>query len=312
LKILVSGRYAFLADWSEGLLVIDCNDPSHPIKVAGFNNGAWEIDQFYKLIRSPKSQTNDLVIDGDMLYLADGSDGVEILNISNPLQPKLIGNYTQFNQSLEEVVALDVINSVVYAAAMNDGLYLLNVTDPATPQWVGNYSLIFDTYFNYTRVPQVSDVAVNGNQVYIYDSSNLIRLNTTNPQNIVNSSNPIMVGCREDITLTSNYCWISDGSNGVYVYQLDANNSFQLKGQYHPRKICINNIVVDGKIAFCANAYDGLLILDFTASLIWSSDSGNYSTIPSLNGIPSSIFLIIFGSTIIILEMEISKKKLSF
>ena len=66
--ICVSGSYAFVADYDNGLKVIDISDQANPFEVNQFDDGgyAYRID-----------------ISGSYAYVADYDDGLEVLNISD-------------------------------------------------------------------------------------------------------------------------------------------------------------------------------------------------------------------------------------
>jgi hypothetical protein len=60
--VAVAGNYAYLADGSGGLQVLDISDPAHPARVGGYTNGG--------LIGT-------IAVSGNCAYVAGGSAGLQ-------------------------------------------------------------------------------------------------------------------------------------------------------------------------------------------------------------------------------------------
>ena len=74
IDISSDGRYAYLSDFDEGLLVFDISEPSTPVKVGYFKENLEEITH--------------LLVSGDSLYVAAGQGiGLHILDVSDPGTP---------------------------------------------------------------------------------------------------------------------------------------------------------------------------------------------------------------------------------
>jgi hypothetical protein len=56
--------WAFVINWELGLEAIIVSDPARPVKIAAFNDGG---------------RPNGFQIVSDLIYMADGSDGLEII-----------------------------------------------------------------------------------------------------------------------------------------------------------------------------------------------------------------------------------------
>jgi hypothetical protein len=67
---------AFAINWELGLEAIDISDPARPVKIGSFNDGG---------------RPNGFQVVGDLIYMADGSDGLEIIRFkknNNEIQQK--------------------------------------------------------------------------------------------------------------------------------------------------------------------------------------------------------------------------------
>jgi hypothetical protein len=56
--------YALSINWELGLEAIDVRDPTHPVKIGSFHDGG---------------RPNGFQVVSDLIYMADGSDGLEII-----------------------------------------------------------------------------------------------------------------------------------------------------------------------------------------------------------------------------------------
>ena len=74
--VYVSGSYAYVADDSDGLKIVDISDPTTPVKVGEFYDG----EEFLTYARG-------VFISGSYAYVVKGANGVEIIDISDPTAP---------------------------------------------------------------------------------------------------------------------------------------------------------------------------------------------------------------------------------
>ena len=149
---------------------------------------------------------NQVFIEGDYAYVADGEDGMEIFNITDPTNPIEIfqsgngsnygydifvsngyaylasggGGFEIYNVSEPEKAertsflsdpswycyALDVVGDYAYLAANKEGLIIINISDPFNPFVVGQYIPTSYDFFSFI------DVQVIGNYAYI-DGNNI-------------------------------------------------------------------------------------------------------------------------------------------
>ena len=137
-EIALSGDWAYVADNSLGLGVVDISDPAAPELVG--------------TVALPQG-AQDLVVDGDRLYVATGASGVSVLSLEDPAQPELIASV----ETGSSVVSVDVADGLLWATD-HAGLlaFDLSETEPAplafeeTQEWAmhvvadGNRALVAD------------------------------------------------------------------------------------------------------------------------------------------------------------------------
>jgi len=64
-----------------------------------------------------------------LAYVADGSDGLRVVNASDPTNPVEIGSYDTGNCAYGAYV----VDSLAYVADGSDGLRIINASDPTSP-----------------------------------------------------------------------------------------------------------------------------------------------------------------------------------
>jgi hypothetical protein len=149
--VAVAGDYAYLADGSGGLHIINVSDPAAPTEVG---------------LHDTPGNAYSVAVAGDYAYVADGSSGLRIINASEPANPTEVGFYDTAGNAYSVAVAGDY----VYVADGPDGLRIIDVSQPANPTEVGFYGAW-------------GSVAVAGNYAYVADGSGLRIINVSSPAN---------------------------------------------------------------------------------------------------------------------------------
>ncbi|MFM6407060.1 MAG: hypothetical protein ACKPGT_21250, partial [Microcystis sp.] len=157
----VVGNYAYLADWTSGLQIIDISNPTNPIL-----KGNYDTDAAY-----------GVEVVGNYAYVADGSSGLQIIDISNPSNPTFLGNYANFGA----VLGVQVVGN--YAYLVNNGassLQIIDISNPTNPILKGSYDDDYDPAFG---------LQVVGNYAYVADGESGLKI-----IDISNPTNPILKG----------------------------------------------------------------------------------------------------------------------
>lgn len=150
--VAIAGDYAYIADWTNGLVIIDISNTAGPITEGTCN--------------TPGSAFG-VAVAGDYAYVADQSEGLQIIDISNPASPAIVGSYNTSGN------AYDVIlwGNLAYVADGSGGLVIIDISDPLSPSLLGShnhgsevYQILSEGDYLYIR----SDI-VGG--VYIFDVS---------------------------------------------------------------------------------------------------------------------------------------------
>lgn len=179
------------------LEVLDVSAPEVIVSLAG--------------IETP-SVVNDIVISGDLAYVANGFGGLGVYDLSKPTEPREIGRC-----ELEGYTAgVEVEGALAYVAA-GIRLVTIDVSDPARPIVLGSY----ETH------NRAVDVAVKGGYAYLAILSQGFEvLDVTDP------SNPFKVAdCQcstlkdpAEIVMDGDYLYWADKADGFLIY--DVHNAF--------------------------------------------------------------------------------------
>ena len=119
---------------------------------------------------------------GNYAYVSDTNTAheLEVINVSNPAAPAIVGTYNSTVMSGANAVA--VVGTKVYLIG---GTYLqiIDVTNPAAPALLGAYNLGAGSTAN--------EIAVNGSYAYVATSNNATELMIVN---ISNPASPTLAG----------------------------------------------------------------------------------------------------------------------
>ena len=228
----VVGDLAYIANSTEGFVIADISDPETPVFVVNENTANYDesgvssvtssiaisgnyafttIDNIGKLIvfdiLNPDSPapvglqldigtfTYKQVVYDNYLYLV-GSDGLEIINIQDPLNIVHEGIIYLYASDLE------IENDIGYLSSINGGIYVLDFSDKITPAIIsevdglGSASAI-------TVVNQIAYVANKFGFIGVYDVTDL--------------SNPVYItqykvnGLVNDVSVSNDYIFVTNG-----------------------------------------------------------------------------------------------------
>ncbi|NLF43713.1 MAG: hypothetical protein GX587_13545, partial [Bacteroidales bacterium] len=106
-------------------LFTGCGKPNDPEGIG--NSGGYET--VAKL--STPGFAQDVVIDGDYAYLAQGEGGLLIVNIQNPNNPTIVSQLTENVRGYSDKISKR--DTSIYLAAGSFGITIINVANPEEP-----------------------------------------------------------------------------------------------------------------------------------------------------------------------------------
>jgi hypothetical protein len=266
-EVFISDNYAYLADGSGGVAIIDITDPHAPALhnryytttaygiyvsgayayVADGDNGLTIIssnpDNPYYIWEYQTTGVSQKVIIRDNYAFLSDQQRMAIIDISDPGNPVEVGAFL----TMAESVALR--GDTAFVACGGYGLSIVDITNMAHPVMIGNYPMPpWSTYGQ--------DVELLGDYAYLADRGDLLAINISNPMN------PVVTGtyhCAAWSTfIVGTYCYVADYPNALDIINISDPLNPILSGQY----------IAEGgseKIAVSGNyAYVGGEILDIS------------------------------------------------
>ena len=154
-------------------------------------------------------QASHVTIDGNFAYVADGTTGLSIFNISNPT--------TQFQTgwfgTAGTVVNVAVSGSTIYLADDLGGIYIVSSSGGGDPTQLG-----------YINTPgRAKDLEVVGNTLYVANSGGLIAIDVTDSSAPAILGSVLDQGQGEAIAVNGNFAYvIVNGTFNGWTARLDA------------------------------------------------------------------------------------------
>jgi len=284
-SVSVSGDYAYVADGSAGLSIVDISDVPETgsvltyTKAGSFTN---EVDFSYNVF-----------IDGATLYLASGESGLNRLNVSDPVNPALLnrlespisgddvcvsGDYTYmldrkrglrvfyskdsnylllrgFLAYEGDATDLAVSGNYAYISDRNGYIFVISINDPSTPIFTG-ITIVS---------PSPQKLFIKGSVLYIADAVSGLRLvDISAPLNPENLGSVATTGPAVSVYVHTNRAYVAEGEDGIDIF--DISNSFApvlitSAAMADARDVCV---LVNGSslYALVADGAAGLKILD--------------------------------------------------
>jgi len=233
--VAVAGNYAYVADGSNGLVIVDVTNPAAPTLKGGYDTAG---------------DSKDVAVAGKYAYVADGSNGLVIVDVTNPAAPTLKGSYNTAGDSWGVALA----GNYAYVADDSNGLVIVDVTNPAAPALKGSYN----------TPGQSNGVAVAGNNAYVADGKNggLVIIDVSNPAApTLKGSYTTNTGNAWRVAVAGNYAYVANGGQGLMIVDVSNPAAPTLKGSYATAGKSIG-VAVAGNYAYVADLDNGLVIVD--------------------------------------------------
>lgn len=207
--------------------------------------------------------------DGRYSYIADGTSGLQVVDMGNPTAPIRVAGCSTTNAN---GVALSSDGRFAFVADHDAGLRVIDVSVPTHPRLVGG----FDT-------PSFAmDVALSPDGRHAFVADNFSGLQVID---ISTPTRPVRVGGITTFSAygvalspTGSYAFVADNMAGLKVIDVRTPSTPRLVGVFDTSGIALDVAVSrDGKYAYIADQRDGLQIVDVqNVTAPWRV--GNYDT----------------------------------
>jgi len=277
--IVVDGDYAYVAGYSDGVIIIDVSDPSNmrlldsqydangyayrvlkvgpELFVADGTVGMTILN--VSMLTTPTSASTydtpgsarSVRIQGNFAYVADDTSGLRIVNITDPDNIASEGTYSSGTSNTYGVWAS---GDYAYMADDTNGLHIIDVSDTSSPTLMGT----FDTGGN------AYDVQVLHKTAYVADQSQGLRIIDVTDPGDLDELGFYDTGSNAYAVWTSgNVAYIADDANGIVAVNVLDPTAPALLDTYDTAGRAVD-VEVDGDIAYVADRAGGLVILDIS------------------------------------------------
>jgi len=253
-------------------LLFSCGKPTTPetVPVPDITGG-------YKIVT--KYQTTgyaqDVIEKDNLLYMAQGEGGLEIIDITNPEAPQTLSITSDGARGYSAKVA--VKDSAVYLAAGSFGVTTINASDPFAPEVPGS---------NSTEKP-AKGLHIMGDYLFVAVSEQGVKYSDISIPIYPDSKGQISTsGFAYGLTTSSDsaFMFVACGEMGMYIFDI----SDIEQGWYHEVAFCNTPgkaeqviLLEEKSIAFMACGTSGLQIIDYADTsnvhIIGSFDGGGYA-----------------------------------
>jgi hypothetical protein len=199
-EVVIQGTDAYIAD-EYGLRIYDISTPAG-IHITG------QID-----LNLDGTQTTGVAVSGDYAFVADATDGVRVVDISDPAAPGLV--HTFHTGSFTEAVA--VAGDRLYAANSGAGIQVLDISNPlAIPAALGSYATPGGTV----------GVTIAGTELFTSQGLGGVQvLDVSNPAAITPTALLEPPGYAWHTAYADDLLYVADGAGGLLIYQREAGGS---------------------------------------------------------------------------------------
>lgn len=270
--------YAFLADGTNGMQIVDVTAPNNPDSVSSFNTGGSANDVFVAtingdiyafvsdfntgfviidvsdvtnpqqvgLVAGPYANTSFIDAPNNKAYFSRGA--VYIYDISN-----LPGTITYLSVTPSVCEGIYVTGGKMYTAENSNGFSIYDVTNPTAPQFISRTNTLGLS----------SSVTVIQNNLYLADSYNgTLIFNVTNPSapSLLSRIAPSPSGQVLGVAVNNNTLYTADNNYGVESINISNPSSPSQNGNIQLNSSA-SNIFYFGGYLYLAAAEGGLAIL---------------------------------------------------
>lgn len=202
-------------------------------------------------------ESRSVSVRGNYAYIACGSTGLKIVDISSVPTPGIVLEYTLAGSFTEDVdFSYNVLadGNTLYLASGERGLSTLTLTDPLVPQLTTSLDAPL----------KIDDVCVQDSYSYILDRSKGLRI-FENPD----PSYPLLRGYLEtagtstDLALSGQYAYIANTAGTITVVNI-SNPDLPSAVATHTLTADITRLAISGDTLYCADANNGLHRVDIS------------------------------------------------
>lgn len=195
---------------------------------------------------------NNVDVNNGFAYVAAGATGLQIVDVSNPSQPVIVGSQDTPGNAND----VRVVGALAYVADGSAGLQVIDISDPVHPTIVGSV----DT------PGEAQDVMIEGTRAYLADGITGLQI-----IDISNAAGPIILGAvdtpgtAKGVDVSGNIAVVADGfpSSGARFINISNADTPQIVGNITLAGEA-KDLVVRDTIAYVVAFTESFQIIDFS------------------------------------------------
>jgi hypothetical protein len=205
----------------------------------------------------------NVVISGHYAYVAGVETGLHVVDISDPANLVLAGNYDTPGGAWRLAISGDY----AYVADWDSGLVVVDISDPSNPAYAGSYP----------PETQTLGVAVSGDYGYVTDAfMGLQVIDISDPTSPLFAGSYDTPGNAEGVTVSGDHVYVADRASGLQVIDISDPTNPSLAGSCDTPGMA-RCVVTSGDFAYVADYDSGLVVIDISDPTS-PSIAGRYDT----------------------------------
>jgi hypothetical protein len=211
--LVLNGSYAYLATGT-GLQVVDISNPTNPIPVESLvTPGEAQAVDLQTVTSLIPGATPDLPgqiqITGQYVIIADGKNGLHVIDIQLPISPLVVGSFDPPWEALD----IEIVEPFAFVAAGENGLRVVDLSYPFEPVEIGS----LDT------PGEVVSIEIFGAYALLADSkAGVIVADISMPTAPLFLSGLDTPGEAQALGVYGNYLYVADGFYGVRIVDISS------------------------------------------------------------------------------------------
>lgn len=211
------GNYVYITELlggtrGTGLNIIDVLDPANPV---------------FKGVVDNIGNAVEIEVVGSLVYIAIGSGGLSIVDVSNVTQPTIIGRYQDSHSK-----SVEIIGNVAYVTDYSQGLVMLDISNPANPVLISSY-LPENTRAGVVRV-------VDGLAYLSDDYGEMVLINISDPLNPELLQRVSVPGYISNIEVVGGYIYVASREGGINIFHQSNGNEAPIEISFNASSVAEN------------------------------------------------------------------------
>jgi hypothetical protein len=195
------------------------------------------------------ADTNEMIISNEIAYVADGANGLSILNISNINNRTILGQF-EIEGPAENII---VMNDRIYLTADNF-LYLIDSSDLSNPEEISHY--------NTTGI--ISDIDVKNEIVYLTDDEQGLTILDTSSDILIKIGDFNIVNASfQSVSIENEVAFVATRNQGFIILNVSQPNLPQILGECNLTG-SLNTVNTNGTVAFISAEDQGFHLVNIT------------------------------------------------